>query len=244
MDIIKLVPSPTFLSVLDELHVCPGAPKSVKNYFLHKQKLANIATTKSSKKMSNIGRKDVSKIEETTGTPHEETPEEVSSELLLLPGDVKWCHQRMRERGMKHRIHELLNESTVLLPAYKPRTRNPELEQRLVRLRNEQENREYQKMTQNISRAHTDRNSVTGIGQEMRAMHKELNRQIVAGIQYIISIVGTFFGLFVGLSYGLPELAPRLLIAVIGALVVALAEIYFIIREDLREEFAKTKKVK
>jgi len=51
---------------------------------------------------------------------------------------------------LDHRIHELLNGSEVVLPKPLVRERDPELEERMERLRNQQLNREYENMTTNL----------------------------------------------------------------------------------------------
>ncbi|KAA0201852.1 hypothetical protein HAZT_HAZT003169 [Hyalella azteca] len=146
----------------------------------------------------------------------------------------------MRERGMKFRIHQLLDESEILLPTYEPPPRNPELEARIQNLRAEQENREYARMVQSI--AQLKQGTATTIGQEYREIHKEMTTHLITGAQYLLSIVGTFFALFIGSSLVVPEFSPRIVFGIIGALIVALAEIYFIIRDDIRKETSKKTK--
>jgi len=67
-------------------------------------------------------------------------------------------------------------------------------------------------------------------------MHSEVNRQLVSGLQYIVSIVGTFFALFVGMGFYGNDLATRLVGSLLAAILVGIAELYFIIREDIRLE--------
>ena len=209
MDFIKIIPSSTFLSVLEELHTCSDAPKSVVNYFNHK-------SVKDSK--------------------------EENSALLLLTSDVKWCHEKMRERGMSHRIHELLNQSEIIFPTYTPAPRNPILEARVQKLREEQANREYQNMTRNLHVAPNSRGFMSSLGQDVREMQGEVNRQLVSGLQYLVSIIGTFFALYVALGFANQDMSVRLVIGLVGGLVVGLAELYFIIRDDLRAETEKKNK--
>ncbi|KAK3871020.1 hypothetical protein Pcinc_023816 [Petrolisthes cinctipes] len=153
--------------------------------------------------------------------------------LSLTTQEVKWCHNKMRERGIPERIHELLSESKIVLPKYEPPPRNPELEARVQRLRYEQENREYRAMTKSVDPTYNHETGGLGeIGREMRTV----NKQLISGAQYILSIVGTFFGVFILLGASTQDYGVRALLATISALIVGLAEMYFIIREDLREE--------
>lgn len=221
MDCLQIRPSVTFQTVLKELHTLPGAPRSIARYFTDPP--------------------DQAKISPSTDDALADDAVDRPSELLLLPSDVKWCHQKMRERGILHRIHQLLDDSVIVLPTYEPPPRDPELEARVQKLRNEQGNREYKEMTKSITRERGFFTDVSTVGREMREMHRELNRQLVTGVQYLVSIVGTFFALYVGMSFAFHDFVPRLVIAIIGALMVAFAEIYFIIREDMRAEEMKKK---
>jgi len=154
------------------------------------------------------------------------------SELTLTGQEVRWCHERMRELGMKARIHELLKESQVILPSYQPPPRNPELQKRIEKLKAEQENLEYKNMTRSVDASGYNKVGIGEIGKEMRS----LNKQLVTGMQYLLSIVGTFFGVFLGLGMAMDDYGIRALAGVIGALIVGIAELYFLIRDDLREE--------
>ncbi|KAK8751936.1 hypothetical protein OTU49_011144 [Cherax quadricarinatus] len=153
--------------------------------------------------------------------------------IKLTTQEIKWCHTKMREHGISERVHELLSESEIVLPKYDTPERNPELEARVQRLRSEQENREYNNMVKSIDPSHyVDGTNIGDIGKELRSV----NKQIISGIQYLLSIVGTFFAVFVAMGFATSDYGVRALSATISAVVVGLAEVYFIIREDLREE--------
>lgn len=153
-----------------------------------------------------------------------------SKQIHLTTQDIKWCHMKMRERGMKERIHEMIAESRINLPKYEPPPRSPELEARVQKLRKEQENRDYRDMTKTLSQP-----SGAGIGEIGKDL-RSLNRQLVTGAQYILSIVGTFFAVFIGSGLAIPDHGTRVLLAITAALIVGLAELYFLIRDDLKEE--------
>ncbi len=53
-------------------------------------------------------------------------------------------------------FHRAVSKSELILPSPEYAPRNPELEARCQKLRAEQENREYQRMTESIDRKHTD----------------------------------------------------------------------------------------
>ena len=81
----------------------------------------------------------------------------LKSDSMLTVEDFHWLHSFMRLKKeelafMKKgfRFHELLETCDVVLPEPKFPPRNPELEARVQKLRREQENREYQRMTKNV----------------------------------------------------------------------------------------------
>jgi len=181
--------------------------------------------------------------QEKDDTEDGQTAKEEQDILSLSVAEVKWCHLRMRERGMPERIHQLLNDSQLLLPSYAPPPRSKALEQRCEKLRTQQQNKEYADMTRNLRLGPTPGG---GVGGEFGQMQRELNQQLVTGVQYLISVVGVFFALFVSLGFADQELAFRLLVSIAGALTVGLAELYFIIKQDMcvEEQVIKKKKKK
>jgi len=180
------------------------------------------------------------RLQEKDETEDGQTAKEEQDVLTLSVAEVKWCHLRMRERGMPVRIHQLLNDSQLLLPSYAPPPRSEALEQRCEKLRTQQQNKEYADMTRNLRLGPTP----GGVGGEFGQMQRELNQQLVTGVQYLISVVGVFFALFVSLGFADQELAFRLLVSIAGALTVGLAELYFIIKQDMCEEEVIKKKKK
>ena len=156
-------------------------------------------------------------------------------EIRLTTEEIKWCHVKMRERGIPERVHELLEESEIVLPKYESPPRNPELEARVQRLRADQENQEYNKMVESVGLTNKEGAYLGDIGKDL----KSINRQMVSGAQYLISIVGTFFGVFVLVGAATPDYGVRALLATICALVVGVAELYFVIKQDLYEEKKK-----
>lgn len=159
--------------------------------------------------------------------------EGTDKEIRLTTEEVEWCHTKIRECSKSERIHELLSESQIILPKYEPPARNPELEARVQRLRFEQENREYKSMTKSVDAVHQRENLGLGeIGKDIRTV----NQQIVSGMQYLLSVVGTFFAIFIAVGMATPDYGIRALVASISAVIVGLAELFFIIRDDIRNE--------
>ena len=67
---------------------------------------------------------------------------------------------------------------------------------------------------------------------------KQINRQLIAVAQFIFSVVSGFFFGFIGIELIIGELdfGFRLLLGIICALVIALAEIYFLAKKLIEEE--------
>lgn len=164
--------------------------------------------------------------------------EDTDKEIKLTTEEVEWCHTKIRESNKPERIHKLLSESQIILPKYEPPPRSPELEARVQRLRFEQENREYKNMTRSVDATYQRENLGLGeIGKDIRTV----NQHIISGMQYLLSVVGTFFAIFIGVGMATPDYGVRALVATIAAVIVGLAELFFIIREDAKKE-SKIKK--
>lgn len=158
---------------------------------------------------------------------------ESEKELRLTTEEIEWCHTKIRESSRPERIHELLTESQIILPKYEPPPRSPELEARIQRLRFEQENREYKNMTKSVDPTFQRENLGLGeIGQDIRTV----NQHIISGMQYLLSVVGTFFAIFIAAGMATPDYGVRALVASISAVIVGFAELFFIIRDDMRKE--------
>lgn len=67
---------------------------------------------------------------------------------------------------------------------------------------------------------------------------KQINRQLIAVAQFIFSVVSGFFFGFIGIELivGELEFGFRLLLGIMCALVIALAEIYFLAKKLIEEE--------
>lgn len=74
--------------------------------------------------------------------------------------DVKWLDRVLKERRKNGQtelyLHELLENCELVLPENEVIERNPELEARCVRLRRQQEEYEYHKMTRNVDNSFKD----------------------------------------------------------------------------------------
>ncbi|XP_018059133.1 PREDICTED: transmembrane protein 199 [Atta colombica] len=143
--------------------------------------------------------------------------------------DLRWLNKYLKENRKtatkKIYLHELFDDSDVILPTPKETPRNPELEARIQKLAAQQNNREYQAMTKSIdsSRKFLPEDSVA-------YQMKQINKQLIAVAQFIFSVIAGFAFGFIGVELIVEDLdfGFRLLLGIICALIIALAEIYFL----------------
>jgi len=167
---------------------------------------------------------------------NEELPElsELEGKKLLSISEVKDLWKELRG-GNEHSdktprrkvyLHELLADAEIILPNLEIPKRNPELEKRIIKLRNTLAEKEYQKMTQNVNFS-SQYKPEDSIGYQM----KQMNSGLIAVFQFVISLACAFFFGFSGveLFVGGLQLAVRLLLGIVIALIVGAAELYFLV---------------
>lgn len=163
-----------------------------------------------------------------------------SNDKLLTLEDLHWLYNYLQTQNKdnddKVYLHELLEGSKIILPENKEIPRNQELEKRCNRLKAEQENLEYFKMTKNVDSKRNIHPEDT-IGYQL----KQMNRHMIAIFQFIMSVAAGFAFGFIGLELlvGNLDFGFRLLMGIICALTIALAELYFLakkLNEDLQFE--------
>lgn len=153
-------------------------------------------------------------------------------DFLLNINDIRWIDQILEKHRAANEcddyIHELLVDSEVILPKNQFIPRNPELEARCVKLREQQQEREYRNMTKDVdaTRQHLPEDTIA-------YQIKTINRQLIAVFQFVVSVITGFAFGFIGLEYMLGELdfGFRLFMGVMCALIIALAEIYFLAKK-------------
>ena len=133
-----------------------------------------------------------------------------------------------------------MSSSELVLPNREPSPpRNPELEKRIQKLKLQQQNKEYNDMVKNLDyRNFSGGSEIASIRREVR----DMNKQIITGLQYLMSIIGTFFGVFFGVGLAIQDHGIRVLFAILSTVAVGIAEIYFIIRDDMKAEKLKNDK--
>ncbi|XP_023947387.2 uncharacterized protein LOC112052508 [Bicyclus anynana] len=156
---------------------------------------------------------------------------------FLVTSDIDWLYMHIKtrrsngEKNVPH-LHTLLEGASIEMPENETIKRNPVLEARCVKLRAQQEAREYRKMTKGVDNVRM-RFPEDSISYQL----KQINRHLIAIGQFIISIFAGFLFGFRGVEWmvGNLDFGFRLLLGVMVALVIALAEIYFLAKK-LNEE--------
>ncbi|CAG0899457.1 unnamed protein product [Cyprideis torosa] len=128
-------------------------------------------------------------------------------------------------------LHVLLQGTDVTLPEPIVPERSPELEARVQRLRRDQENREYRKMTAGVDRLQSARKEDSlNFGAELR----EINAHLINILQLILTVGGTFLFTYKAIEYAhgdtQPSVAGKVLVALCTSFLVAVADLYFILR--------------
>jgi len=134
-------------------------------------------------------------------------------------------------------FHELIQNCDLIVPEPKVAPRNPELEARIQKLKKLQEQKEYNKMTDNVDpwrRMEIEDREDKPISKQL----EELNRYLLLIFQFVLSMVSAFaFGYLAPYYfYGTVDVGRRLLYGIISGFVVGMADLYFVIRHLLTTE--------
>lgn len=141
--------------------------------------------------------------------------------------EVRWLRERLAADGASEPLTNLLAGGKMELPSPVTPARNPDLEARCRRLQAEQEERSYRRMVRNVDTTRLREPSLE-IGKQMR----EVNAQLVEVGQVIFSVAAAFLFGYVAtaVAAGNGDTATRILVGLAAALVVLIAEGYFLLR--------------
>lgn len=137
--------------------------------------------------------------------------------------DLEWVYERTRKQELS--ISEMGLELELPVPDVTPR--NPVLEKRCQRLRLEQDNRDYRAMTKMVDSVRYKEPE-----ESLAYQMKQINRHLIGVVQFVFSVVAGFAFGFQGLELliGDLEMGFRLMCGISCALVIAVAEIYFLLQ--------------
>lgn len=171
-------------------------------------------------------------------------PEDNETELnaaveFLYLSDLRWLKMWLTElrekKGLDIFLHDLIENCCMHLPMNEIIERNPELEERCQRLREQQQNKEYLDMTKNVD------STLKYVPEDTIAYQvKAMNSQMIAVLQFIFSVAAGFVFGFLGLEliFGGLEFGLRLVLGIFCALVIGVAEMYFLLKKLSEEEKA------
>lgn len=124
-------------------------------------------------------------------------------------------------------LHELLEDSCLLLPEVVKPPRNPQLVARLEKLKARLANQEYDRITRNVNTQEIHRHgTMADFGRDVRSM----KTVFVTVFNFLVTVVATFACSYMGSQYLFADTSARVISAVIAASVVGLAELYVLVR--------------
>jgi len=121
-------------------------------------------------------------------------------------------------------FYQLLQQCTEFKSEEKKE--NPELEQRLRKLKFEQSKLEYNQISN--SKYHGDQVQISQIGSDFR----DVNRNLIAVLNCFLVVVGSFAFVYKAVEYSLhePNIPLQLLVSLIASVIVSIAELYFLLK--------------
>uniref|UniRef100_A0A914LA60 Uncharacterized protein n=1 Tax=Meloidogyne incognita TaxID=6306 RepID=A0A914LA60_MELIC len=159
---------------------------------------------------------------------------EVEAIYKALPSDTEFYKFVGSLKPQKFPQPELTEEQKEAKREYK---------ERIERLRNQQANMEYNNMIRSIDQTRSN-SLLQNFGQEMR----EVSRQMVAIINTLITVGGSFAFGFWGVQFAYPHLgldiAERMLLGLVCATIVFFADLYFIVKSMSNDEIEEKNKAK
>ncbi|XP_071849353.1 transmembrane protein 199-like [Apostichopus japonicus] len=126
-------------------------------------------------------------------------------------------------------FHEFLEGCEIYFPPQKEPERNPELLARLERLKREQDNKQYNEMTNNVQQEVAGKHAFEGFGREVRSVKK----QLMGMLNFILTLVGSFTFGYMAAYYAGQSIPTRVMIGLFLTLITAAADLYFIVKTEV-----------
>ncbi|BFZ05424.1 hypothetical protein BsWGS_08463 [Bradybaena similaris] len=149
---------------------------------------------------------------------------ENNGKTLVSTTTIRNIYTTLRDDGHKIFLHEIVKDADFIPPSVSLPPRNKELEARVQKLKIEQENKEYKRMTRNVN---PKAKTTFSFQEEVKAM----NRQIIAIINFLITVgAGFAFGykgteMVIGKAF-----AMQMMSGLILATIVFFVDLYFLLR--------------
>ncbi|XP_076106263.1 vacuolar ATPase assembly protein VMA12-like [Mytilus galloprovincialis] len=146
---------------------------------------------------------------------------------------VHFAYKNRKPEKCSLYLNELLEDSDLILKEYIPPTRNPELEARIKKLKTQQENKDYKKMTKNVGTFKV--HEPGSIGKEL----KTLNNQMIGVFNFVLTVGGAFVFGYMATKYafadsGQDSFPLQLMSGLVLGTIVFFADLYFLVKEDMR----------
>lgn len=150
--------------------------------------------------------------------------------------ELREFYQHQKSADCLH-FHEVISKCELILPEPQMAPRNPELEARIQELKAQQEQKDYEKMTDNVD-PWRKMELVDRMDKPISKQLEEINRYLLLVFQFVLSMASAFaFGYLAPFYfYGTVAVGPRLLYGIISAFVVGMADLYFVMRHLLQVE--------
>jgi len=126
-------------------------------------------------------------------------------------------------------LHEILAGSDLFVPAYIEPERNPELNERIERLKAQQANREYDEMTKNVN---LNRLYATKPTESFLPDMRSVQGQIITIANVFLTIGGAFVFGYKAIEYASPtkNFTLQISFGLFCAFIVAIADLYFLFK--------------
>ncbi|PIK42712.1 putative transmembrane protein [Apostichopus japonicus] len=125
-------------------------------------------------------------------------------------------------------FHEFLEGCEIYFPPQKEPERNPELLARLERLKREQDNKQYNEMTNNVQQEVAGKHAFEGFGREVRSVKKQLMGMLNFILTLLVPSLLDTWRILAGQS-----IPTRVMIGLFLTLITAAADLYFIVKTEV-----------
>lgn len=245
---VKIIPSTKLISFIKTLSEYDSMPENIlriyQNFTKDKNEKKIVVKEYKVQNFSENEEKILRKINENidysdkyfTNNEHVEPDDSnLKTKYVLLLNDLNWLNEVLKEKRETDEksteniyLHELISGCSLILPKNEIQERNPILEKRCKKLREEQDRFLYNKMTKGVdmSRRLLPEDTIS-------YQLKQINKQLIAVAQFLFSVAAGFLFGFIGIELivGNLDFGFRLLLGIMIALIIAIAEIYFLAKK-------------
>jgi len=162
---------------------------------------------------------EINSLTDSTDTTEDVTQKNIPVKI------VRDIYNTLRTDGQKCFLHEIVADACLIPQSIQLPPRNPELEERIQKLKREEENREYRRMTRNVDPRRT-RETFT-FNEEVKTM----NKQVVGIINFLVTVVAGFAFGYKGVEVIYGKLFPmQMLWGMVVGSVVFFCDLYFMLK--------------